>query len=584
MAYDGNGNFLRLHNWTQDAANNINISSSEMDGEDNGFATGLTNAVTRDGQGKMGADFTPATDNVYNLGTNLKRWLTLNGVPAPYNQTNIGKLLYPQTAAESSISLTPTNFWYPPGNVYRYGATGGGSVDDTAALQNATAQAAVGGNTAAQVFIPPGTYLTSAPINRAQDVYIVGAGPEFTMIKAAATFNGNIIQSAGTSSSIFNRGGIENLAIWGSWGVNNANTLSVGVSCSFTNRAIFRDLRIHGCYLGLYGIGVWQDLWENIQVDGAGTQQGYIGFYLDQLLTTLPSGTSNAVNAIHCTVQGISYCGFRLLNPNGGKFTGCEAENGQIGLFIGNTAAGCYPIEFFTCTGFLADTNSGYGIVVQQGANASPCTYIQFANCWTSTHGNTALYLDGCVYVNVSNHQDGNNAGSGMVLHNSQYCIIANCILQNNNTSNNAGIGDIMIQGGAYNKIIGNLSSMANSTSVSIQESAGTNNNTIADNTVFQGMTLIGSGTRAHDNQGYNPVGTSASASAGASPWTYTAGQSPETHYITQSATFTAVVSKGGKTLGTLVNALPMTVQLDPGGQYTVNWTTTAPTYVKDIH
>lgn len=80
MAFDGFGNFLRLHNWTQDAANNIDINAGEMDGEDNGFAAGLSLAVTRDGQGKMGADYLPATDNVYNLGTAVARWKSINNV------------------------------------------------------------------------------------------------------------------------------------------------------------------------------------------------------------------------------------------------------------------------------------------------------------------------------------------------------------------------------------------------------------------------------------------------------------------------------------------------------------------------
>jgi hypothetical protein len=80
MAFDGNGNFIRLHNWTSDAANNIDINAGEMDGEDNGFAAGLTLCVTRDGQGKMAADFTPASNGIYNLGTGARTWLALNAL------------------------------------------------------------------------------------------------------------------------------------------------------------------------------------------------------------------------------------------------------------------------------------------------------------------------------------------------------------------------------------------------------------------------------------------------------------------------------------------------------------------------
>lgn len=78
MAFDGSGNFVRLHNWQQDAANGIDISAPECDGEDNGFAAGLTLCVTRDGQGKMAADFTPAASATYNLGTAGRTWAGIN--------------------------------------------------------------------------------------------------------------------------------------------------------------------------------------------------------------------------------------------------------------------------------------------------------------------------------------------------------------------------------------------------------------------------------------------------------------------------------------------------------------------------
>lgn len=81
MAFDGSGNFIRLYNWVQDAANGINITASRVDGEDGGFAAGLSLAVTRDGQGKMAADLTPVTDNTYNLGVASKRWATINQIP-----------------------------------------------------------------------------------------------------------------------------------------------------------------------------------------------------------------------------------------------------------------------------------------------------------------------------------------------------------------------------------------------------------------------------------------------------------------------------------------------------------------------
>lgn len=135
MAFDGNGNFLRLHNWTTDAANGVDINASEMDGEDNGFAAGLTNCVTRDGQGKMSVDLTPAVDNTLNLGTLSRRWSSINGVPLPSGNSALN--YYPQTAAELAAGVTPTDFSYIPHDLRRLGVVGDGVVDDTANLRKA---------------------------------------------------------------------------------------------------------------------------------------------------------------------------------------------------------------------------------------------------------------------------------------------------------------------------------------------------------------------------------------------------------------------------------------------------------------
>lgn len=50
MAFNGSGTFNRLYNWATDDGNGINIEASRMDGEDDGFATGLSNCITKDGQ------------------------------------------------------------------------------------------------------------------------------------------------------------------------------------------------------------------------------------------------------------------------------------------------------------------------------------------------------------------------------------------------------------------------------------------------------------------------------------------------------------------------------------------------------
>lgn len=55
MAFNGAGLFLRIYNWVSDTAAAINITASRMDAEMDGFASGLSNCITRDGQGKPSA-------------------------------------------------------------------------------------------------------------------------------------------------------------------------------------------------------------------------------------------------------------------------------------------------------------------------------------------------------------------------------------------------------------------------------------------------------------------------------------------------------------------------------------------------
>lgn len=112
------------------------------------------------------------------------------------------------------------------------------------------------------------------------------------------------------------------------------------------------------------------------------------------------------------------------------------------------------------------------------------------------------------------------------------------------------------------------------------------NNNDLRGNTTAN-LTNSSSGTHNNiqNNAGYNPVGVTAAANMGASPVTITAGPSPETHYVKQSATNMATIAKGGQQIAALINASTYyTIQLGPNESYVATWTTTAPTYTKDIH
>lgn len=94
------------------------------------------------------------------------KWQLLGAQSQPY---------YPQTPAEATAGVTPTNFFYPSGNVLRYGAKGDGVNDDAPAIMTAC-------SVSADVFFPTpsNTYGIKQPI------YIKSTYPLNIIIRGAS--------------------------------------------------------------------------------------------------------------------------------------------------------------------------------------------------------------------------------------------------------------------------------------------------------------------------------------------------------------------------------------------------------------
>lgn len=83
MPFQGNGTFARVYRWQTDASNGLNIAADRFDAEDDGFATGLSNCITRDGQ-------SPPTASIPWGGQNLTGVGALSG--ASYSFSGNGSL------------------------------------------------------------------------------------------------------------------------------------------------------------------------------------------------------------------------------------------------------------------------------------------------------------------------------------------------------------------------------------------------------------------------------------------------------------------------------------------------------------
>lgn len=94
--YNGSGVFSRLYNWVTDKGNSVAVTASRMDGEMDGFATGLSTAICKDGQTTTTARI-PFASGVSAAGGSVSA--------APYCQTNDANtgLYFPAT---DEVALT----------------------------------------------------------------------------------------------------------------------------------------------------------------------------------------------------------------------------------------------------------------------------------------------------------------------------------------------------------------------------------------------------------------------------------------------------------------------------------------------
>lgn len=115
---------------------------------------------------------------------------------------------------------------------------------------------------------------------------------------------------------------------------------------------------------------------------------------------------------------------------------------------------------------------------------------------------------------------------------------------------------------------------------------AGTDNHLIDDVDLRNYFTApiqnlsTGLNNRIVNNLGYNPVGQSNPA-PGASPWTYRAGPTPETIYLTGGTVSVITLQPSGFSI--VANAATTSIPLSPNEQITVLYTV-APTVVRSIH
>lgn len=67
MPFDSEGNFTRIHSWEDDRVNDIEIVTDHHDAEDDNFASGLSQALLKDGRAPMKGDLNLGNFKIKNL-------------------------------------------------------------------------------------------------------------------------------------------------------------------------------------------------------------------------------------------------------------------------------------------------------------------------------------------------------------------------------------------------------------------------------------------------------------------------------------------------------------------------------------
>lgn len=252
-----------------------------------------------------------------------------------------------------------------------YGAKGDGVTDDTAAIQAALTAAPLGGT----VYLPPGTYVTSAPLSIPPQVRLLGAAATHLdtttcCIKPSATFSGASVlllvdQATGSYSVASTDSHIENLTLEGSnlTGTSIDGIQAQGYVHGLTLDCVqIRHMPNHGVATVSNGSGVPYSWRATRVVANACTGYGYS--------LSMTDSTWIDVQAI-----GNGKSGFFIGPSANAHFIGCRSEwNNFDGYTIsgtfssGNGSGGC------TFTACSTDRNAFHGINVN-GTGPSPIIF-----------------------------------------------------------------------------------------------------------------------------------------------------------------------------------------------------------------
>lgn len=332
--FDGNGTYVRYYNWAQDAANSIPISSTRFDTEHNGFASALTNCITRDGQGKPTANIDWNTKRLINMGdpVNPQDAMTLAFANSDSSLFNLlsTRIKYIRTPAETSAGVTPVNYFYPEGNACRYGAIGDDSTDNLTALTNWLLVVAQG----VRGYLPHGIYRYSSGLTVPLNGLIEGDSPfnGSSVLKPTNAVTEAVQQSTGST--------VQNITLDGILTTGKVG-LSIGnhtpVNNGFTSYTVVKNFKGTSAQGIVYNQGTTWNFLNSEAVDG---EDGWI-------IGSVEGFPTNTV-LLNCTGKQNNKRGIVINSCDSCVWIGgiCE-ENGEEGIYCVPNSRTVNGAEFY---------------------------------------------------------------------------------------------------------------------------------------------------------------------------------------------------------------------------------------------
>jgi len=320
---------------------------------------------------------------------------SISGLAVALTASILGTLLYPRTANEIAASVTPSLYFYAPGDVRRYNSDPTGIADSTTPFQQAS-------SSNLKVDIPEGTYkITGQVLNASRAVTYIGAA------RGAVTLNLNnnadALKWTGTSSG----GGIKRLVI-------NVTGMTSGYAISSTQSRFFiDDLNFTGSSTGANLGGIFLQDFNSAQI------------------TNLWMNGSYGTNGIAIKLYGSGINSANVCDINNVVYGGAGGASSTSSIFLvvdgGVATVDIRHASAVACYAALVTTNSpglaNFAQFIEGDDFQADGIYSDALVFGTSGTGNTTGHNFNKLYVH---HAGQNNSGAGIGKGTGVY-IYANC-------------------------------------------------------------------------------------------------------------------------------------------------------------